>query len=112
MKDPTFPSSSHNCQPKLTINFITNITNSIYAKATLTGFGASSWPETEDGQPIIPAKLQVEFMMIATLMVMLMIIAPVMMITFFNDNKNVTFDDDDNKNIHGRLYATTCEIVV
>jgi len=27
-------------------------------KATLTGFGASSWPETEDGEPIIPEKLQ------------------------------------------------------
>ena len=74
MKDPTFPSSSHNCQPKLTINFITNITNSIYAKATLTGFGASSWPETEDGQPIIPAKLQVEY----------------------DDGRNVDDDVDDN----------------
>ena len=28
-------------------------------KVTLTGFGAISWPTNEDGQPILPRKLQV-----------------------------------------------------
>ena len=30
-------------------------------KVTLTGFGAISWPTTEDGQPILPRKLQVKW---------------------------------------------------
>jgi len=37
---------------------VASSTEFVGQQATLTGWGASSWPETEDGEPIIPEKLQ------------------------------------------------------
>jgi len=37
---------------------VASSTELVGEKVTLTGFGAISWPTTEDGQPILPRKLQ------------------------------------------------------